>query len=197
MISERLKKQLDFLVEIDKVKSIFRMSYIADGSRHENDAEHSWHLAIMAFLLSDYIKEDIDICKVIKMVLIHDLIEIYAGDTFAFDKKANEDKEEREIASANKLFSILPQDQGVELRAIWNEFEECKTREAEYANMLDRIQPLLLNYVVGGGSWTEHKITAEQIYKRHEITLSKGPQEFKDLVNFIVDECVEKGILIK
>lgn len=197
MIAERLKKQLDFLVEIDKVKNIFRMTYIADGSRRENDAEHSWHLAIMAFLLSDYIKEDIDVCKVIKMVLIHDLIEIYAGDTFAFDEKANEDKEERELASANKLFSLLPEDQEKEFMTLWNEFEECTTREAEYANMLDRIQPLLLNYVVGGGSWTEHKISSEQIYKRHEITLSKGPQEFKDLVNTIVNECVEKGLLEK
>lgn len=196
MIPERLKKQLDFLVEIDKVKSVFRQTYIADGTRKENDAEHSWHLAIMAFLLSDYIKEDIDVCKVIKMVLIHDLIEIYAGDTFAFDEKANEDKAEREQQSAQLLFSMLPEDQEMEFKNLWNEFEECNTREAEYANMLDRIQPLLLNYVVGGGSWTEHKIRAEQIYKRHEITLTKGPQEFIDLINSIVNECVEKGLLL-
>lgn len=192
---ERLKKQLDFLIEIDKVKNIFRQTYIADGSRHENDAEHSWHLGIMAILLSEYIKEDIDICKVIKMVLIHDLIEIYAGDTFAFDEKGMEDKEEREQASATKLFGMLPDDQEKDFRDLWNEFEECKSREAEYASMLDRLQPLILNYVVDGGSWKEHNITVEQIYKRHEVTFRTGPKEFVDLVKFIVDECVKKGYL--
>ncbi|MEG0295715.1 MAG: HD domain-containing protein [Clostridium sp.] len=195
MMPERLKKQLDFLIEIDKVKNIFRQTYIADGSRHENDAEHSWHLGIMAILLSEYIKEDIDICKVIKMVLIHDLIEIYAGDTFAFDEKGMEDKEEREQASATKLFGMLPDDQEKDFRDLWNEFEECKSREAEYASMLDRLQPLILNYVVDGGSWKEHNITVEQIYKRHEVTFRTGPKEFVDLVKFIVDECVKKGYL--
>lgn len=192
---ERLKKQLDFLIEIDKVKSIFRQTYIADGSRHENDAEHSWHLGIMAILLSEYIKEDINICKVIKMVLIHDLIEIYAGDTFAFDEKGMEDKEEREQASAAKLFGMLPDDQEKDFRDLWNEFEECKSREAEYASMLDRLQPLILNYVVDGGSWKEHNITVDQIYKRHEVTFRTGPKEFVDLVKFIVEECVNKGYL--
>lgn len=196
MIDERLKKQMDFLIEIDKVKNIFRMTYVSDKSRRENDAEHSWHLGIMAFLLSEYVKEDIDINKVIKMVLIHDLVEIYAGDTFAFDEKGHLDKYEREKESANKIFGMLPEDQGKEFKQLWEEFEECETLEAQYGAMLDRLQPLILNYATDGGSWREHNISVEQLYKRNEITLNKGPKEFKDLINFVVDDCAKKGYII-
>lgn len=195
MIDERLKKQMDFLLEIDKVKNIFRMTYIGDKSRHENDAEHSWHLGIMAFMLSEYVDKDVDVNKVMKMVLIHDLIEIYAGDTFAFDEKALLDKSEREEKSACKLFSLLPEDQGQEFKSLWEEFELCETKEAEYASMLDRLQPLLLNYMTEGGSWKEHNISKEKIYKRNEITFKKGPKEFVDLINYVVDDCIEKGYI--
>ena len=195
MINNRLKRQIDFIIEIDKVKNIFRRTFIADGSRHENDAEHSWHLGIMAFMLSEYVKEDIDINKVIKMVLIHDLVEIYAGDTFAFDEKAMEGKEEREREAANKLFSILENDQKEEFIDLWEEFEACETNEAKYGAMLDRLQPLLLNYATDGGSWREHKISADQVYKRNEITLNEGPEEFKEIINYIVDECIKKGYI--
>lgn len=197
MINDKLKKQLDFIIEIDKVKEIIRMTYIASGSRRENDAEHSWHLAIMAFLLSEYVDDDIDITKVMKMVLVHDLVEIYAGDTFAFDEKGYEDKEERERNAAEKLFSILPEDQYKEFKGLWEEFEECQTKEAKYGAMLDRLQPLILNYAVGGGSWKEHGISAEQVYKRNEITLKEGPEEFKEIINFVVNECLEKGYIKK
>lgn len=138
MTSNRFKKQLDFLIEIDKVKNILRMTSIADGSRRENDAEHSWSLAMMALLFHEYMPHT-DILKVIKMVLIHDLVEIYAGDTFAFDETGYEDKEEREQLSADKIFGILESDQGQELRRLWDEFEACETEEAQYAAMLDRL----------------------------------------------------------
>ena len=195
MLDQRLKKQLDFIIEIDKVKNIFRMTYVVDKSRRENDAEHSWHLGIMASLLAEYIEEDVDISKVIKMVLIHDLVEIYAGDTFAFDEKGHLDKYDREKECANKIFGMLPEDQGEEFHQLWEEFEACETIEAQYGAMLDRLQPLILNYATEGGSWKEHNITAEQVYKRNQITLEKGPKAFKDLINFVVDDCVKKGYI--
>lgn len=194
-LESRLKKQIDFIIEIDKVKSIFRMTSVSGNARRENDAEHSWHLGIMAFLLSEYIKEDIDITKVMKMVLIHDLVEIYAGDTFAFDEKANIDKYEREIESAKKIFGMLPKDQAKEFNDLWEEFEKCETIEAQYGAMLDRLQPILQNYINQGGSWKEHNVTLEQIYKRNEITFKKGPKEFQDIINFVVDECIKNGYI--
>ena len=192
---ERFKKQVDFLLEIDKVKNILRMTSIADGSRRENDAEHSWSLAIMAFLFAEYVDENIDLLKVIKMVLIHDLVEIYAGDTFCFDEAGMQDKEAREQASADKIFGLLETDQGQELRVLWEEFEACETPEAEYAAMLDRLQPLIMNYVNEGGTWAQHEISVEQVYKRNQITLEKGPQAFKDLIHHVVEECVAKGYI--
>ena len=143
-MNKRFKKQLDFLLEIDKVKNILRMTSIADGSRRENDAEHSWSLAMMVFLFAEYIEEEIDLLKVVKMVLIHDVIEIYAGDTFCFDAVAMADKEERELASADKIFGLLDKDQELEFRSLWEEFEACETREAEYAAMLDRLHPFIV-----------------------------------------------------
>ena len=195
MMTDRFKKQLDFFLEIDKVKNILRMTSIADGSRRENDAEHSWSLAIMAFLFAEYVDENIDLLKVIKMVLIHDLVEIYAGDTFCFDEAGMQDKEAREQASADKIFGLLETDQGQELRVLWEEFEACETPEAEYAAMLDRLQPLIMNYVNEGGTWAQHEISVEQVYKRNQITLEKGPQAFKDLIHHVVEECVAKGYI--
>lgn len=194
-MDERLKKQLEFLIEIDKVKGIFRRSYITDGSRQENDAEHSWHLGIMAILLSDYIEEDINIYNVIKMVLIHDLVEIYAGDTFAFDNNSKIGKSEREFDAATKLFELLPKDQAVEFKSLWIEFETMNTREAEYANMLDRLQPLILNYVFDDGSWKKYGVTKVDVYKRQEIILKKGPKKLVELVEYLVNECIKKGYL--
>ena len=192
---ERFKKQLNFLIEIDQVKNILRMTSIADGSRRENDAEHSWSLAMMAVLFAEYVDDQIDLLKVIKMVLIHDLVEIHAGDTFCFDEAGMQDKEAREQASADKIFGLLEHDQGQELRQLWEEFESCETLEAEYAAMLDRLQPLIMNYINEGGTWTQHQISVEQVYKRNQITLEKGPQVFKDFIHEVIEECVAKGYI--
>lgn len=194
-MNTRFKKQLDFLLEIDKVKNILRMTSIADGSRRENDAEHSWSLAMMALLFAEYIEEEIDLLKVVKMVLIHDIVEIYAGDTFCFDSVGMEDKEERERASADKIFGLLDKDQEHEFRSLWEEFEVCETKEAEYAAMLDRLHPFIMNYVNEGGTWTQHGISVEQVYKRNQITLEKGPQVFKDFIYQVVAEFKDKGYL--
>ncbi|MEG0014240.1 MAG: HD domain-containing protein [Cellulosilyticaceae bacterium] len=195
MLDDRLRKQMAFLIEIDKVKNIFRMTYVADGSRHENDAEHSWHMGIMAFLFAEYVGHQVNVSKVIKMVLIHDLVEIYAGDTFAFDEKGYEDKEEREQEAADKIFGMLPKEQGLEFHELWEEFEAGETEEAKYGNMLDRMQPLLLNYATQGGSWKEHGISAEKVYNRNEITLKEGPQELRNLVNFVIKDCIKQGYI--
>ena len=149
----------------------------------------------MAVLFSEYMEAEIDVLKVVKMVLIHDLVEIYAGDTFCFDEVGMEDKEEREQASADKIFGILEEDQNLEFRNLWEEFEACETREAQYAAMLDRLNPLIMNYINEGGTWTQHGITVEQVYKRNQITLDKGPKEFIDFIHQVVAECEEKGYI--
>ncbi|MDD6794061.1 MAG: HD domain-containing protein [Clostridiaceae bacterium] len=187
-MNEKLKKQLDFLIEIDKMKSIIRRSYIADGSKREDDAEHSWHLAMCAMIFSEYMDKNTDVNKVIKLVLIHDLVELYAGDTFAFDVEGGMDKVEREQNSADKLFGILPEEQGKELRVLWDEFEECESKESKYANMIDRLQPLLLDYANKGKGIEESNITEEQLRKRNEISLNEGPEEFKEIVNYIIKQ---------
>lgn len=185
-MNEKLKKQLDFIVEIDKMKNIFRKSYIADGTKRENDAEHSWHLAMIAIVLSEYIEEDVDLNKVIKLTLVHDLIEIYAGDTFAFDEEGNKDKLQREKNSALKLFGELPKDQGDYIKGLWEEFEAKKTKESRYANMIDTLQPLILEYANKGKGAKESNLTEAQLRKRNELSLKEGPKEFKELIEYII-----------
>ena len=170
MFPERIEKQFEFLKEIDKEKNIFRQTYLADGMRKENDAEHAWHMALFVMVLSEYANEDIDVLKTMKIVLIHDLIEIYAGDTYAYDSKGNESKRGRELEAADRLFSILPKDQAEEFRALWDEFEENITPEARFANTMDKIQPLMLNNASEGRSWEEHGVHASQVYGRNEKT---------------------------
>lgn len=170
MFPERIEKQFEFLKEIDKEKNIFRQTYLADGMRKENDAEHAWHMALFVMVLSEYANEDIDVLKTMKIVLIHDLIEIYAGDTYAYDSKGNESKRGRELAVADRLFNILPKDQAEEFRALWDEFEENITPEARFANTMDKIQPLMLNNASEGRSWEEHGVHASQVYGRNEKT---------------------------
>lgn len=167
---ERLDKQMRFLLEADKLKNIKRQTYISDGTRPENDAEHSWHLALMAMLLSEYSNEDIDVLKVMSMVLIHDIIEIDAGDTYAYDEVAEKTKKERELKAADRLFNILPADQADYIRSLWDEFEERNTPESRFANTLDRIQPTMLNDAAGGISWVEHGIRTSQILKRNSLS---------------------------
>ena len=143
---------MDFLIEINKLKSIFRQSLLPEDGRNENDAEHSWHICMYAIILAEYAPSDIDMLKCIKMLLIHDLVEIYAGDTYLYDDKGNEDKEIRENNAAEKLYSMI-EEQGEELRDLWLEFDRCESEEAIFANTLDRIQPLLLNYLTEGKLW--------------------------------------------
>lgn len=163
----RLEQQVNFIVEIDKVKNIFRQTYLADANRKENDAEHSWHLAISTFLLKEHVKEEVDLLKTILMVLIHDLVEIDAGDTYAYDDAGAIDKREREEKGAERIFGMLPEDQGTYFRELWEEFETYESADAKFAHLLDNFQPLLLNDASNGKSWEEHGVKKSQIYKRN------------------------------
>ena len=164
----RLEKQIAFLIEVDKVKNIFRQTYLADGKRKENDAEHSWHLALAAVLLKEHMAEDVDLGRVMTMVLIHDLVEIDAGDTYAYDMEGAATKREREVKAAKRIFGILPEDQGIYFRELWDEFEEYETADAKYAHLLDNFQPLLLNDASEGKSWEEHGVHKSQVCRRNE-----------------------------
>ena len=190
----RLEEQMKFIVEVDKLKKIVRQTYLSDGSRKENDAEHSWHLALMCCILSEYSNEKIDVGKTMSMVLIHDLIEIDAGDTFAYDAIANQSKKEREQKAANRIFKLLPEDQERNIRSLWEEFEEGITPEAKFANTLDKIQPLLLNDAADGGSWKEHGVHLSQVLKRNEKTHLGSEILWEYAKNLIMDN-VEKGHL--
>lgn len=166
-MQQRLQQQIEFIAEIDRLKGILRRNTLIDGSRRENTAEHSWHISMLAIVLSEYANEPIDVLHVVKMLLIHDVVEIDAGDTFCYDDEAGMDKEEREQLAADRLFGMLPDDQAREFRALWDEFEAAETPEAKFANALDRVQPVLLNYRTGGGTWKEFNVTIEQIMKRN------------------------------
>ena len=193
--NKKLLNQLEFAVEIDKMKQIFRINLLADGSRRENDAEHSWHFAIMAMLLEEYSAEKVDIGRVIKIALVHDLVEVYAGDTYAYDAKGNEDKEEREKQAAEKLFGMLEPAQAEFFRSLWDEFEEKSTPEAKYANAIDRIQPLMLNYLTDGKTWQQNQVHSGQILKRMDIIRTAAP-ELWPVVQGIVRTSIDKGILL-
>ncbi len=195
-MSDNLKSQLKFLMEIDKMKNVLRRNLIADGSRRENDAEHSWHFAMAAMIFAEYSgKDKIDINRVIKMALVHDLIEVYAGDTFAYDKEGYEDKEKREQEAADKLFNILPEEQGKEFRTLWEEFEEIKTDESKYANSIDRFMPLLLNYNTEGHTWRlRDDITSKSVYKRME-PIKTGIPKLWETVCFMIEDSIKKGYL--
>lgn len=195
---DRLEKQMEFLIEVDKLKKITRQNYLADGSRKENDAEHSWHLALMAFVLCEYHRgeESIDVLKVIKMVLLHDVVEIDAGDTYCYDDDAALGQWEREREAAERLFNILPSDQARDFRELWEEFEERRTPEAQFAAALDRLQPLTLNYKAGGESWKEHQIALSQVLERNNSIEESSPE----LWNFacqMIQEAVNRGYIRK
>ncbi|MGI5852272.1 MAG: HD domain-containing protein [Clostridiales bacterium] len=195
MDKDRLRKQIDFIVEVDKLKNIYRQTLLMDGSRNENDAEHSWHLALMAMVLKEYSpQKDLDISKVLKMLLVHDLVEIYAGDTFCYDVKGNLDKASRELAAADKLYSILPPDQGKEMRALWDEFEERKTPEALFASSLDRLQPLICNYLTEGHTWVKYGIKSSKVMER-TLPIQEGAPGLWDLVEEMMEDSIEQGIL--
>lgn len=192
---ERLKRQMDFIIEVDKVKNIFRQTYLADGKRKEDDAEHSWHMALMAVLLKEYSNEEVDLAKVIPMVLIHDLVEIDAGDTYAYDDAGAATKNEREKKAAERVFGLLPADQGEWFRALWEEFEAYETPEAKFARMLDNSQPLFLNNASGGKSWKEHQVKKSQIYKRNSKT-GEGSREIWEYMKSLVEKHIQLGNII-
>lgn len=195
MDMERLQKQMDFIVEVDKVKQIIRQTYLSDASRKEDDAEHSWHLALMAVLLSEYSNEEVDLKKVVPMVLIHDLVEIDAGDTYAYDEAGAQTKVERETKAADRIFGMLPEDQGRWFRDLWDEFEAYESADAKFAHVLDNCQPLVLNDASNGRSWAEHGVRKSQIYKRNEYT-SEGSREIWKYMQKLIDKHVELGHVI-
>ncbi len=194
METERLHQQLQFIVEIDKLKTVLRRSYLIEAERRENSAEHSWHVAVMAMLLLEHAEEPVNVCRVLKMLLIHDIVEIDAGDTFCYDEEGALDKAERERQAAHRIFGLLPEDQADELRRLWDEFEARVTPEAKFAAALDRLMPLLHNYHTGGKSWREHGITREQVlvHNAHIGDISEGLWQF---VKGIIEDAVVQGYL--
>jgi putative hydrolase of HD superfamily len=191
----RIAQQMSFLMEIDKLKSIIRQSPILNENRKENDAEHSWHLATMAILFQEYAAElNLDLLRAVKMILIHDIVEIDAGDTFVYDIAANVDKREREVKAADRIFNLLPDDQALEVRALWEEFELHETPESKYANALDRLHPMMLNYTSGGRGWAAHGVTSAQVYDRNKSMEDGAPLLWKFASRCVAD-AVKEGFL--
>lgn len=193
-MNERLKKQLDFMLELDKMKNIYRQTYVLHEDRKENDAEHSWHLAILAFMLEEYAAEPIDTLKVIKMVLLHDVVEIDACDTYLYDEEGYKSKAEREEKAAQRIFGLLPDDQRDEYYALWREFEDDITYESRFASILDRMQPLLLNYTKGGIAWKEHGVHKEQVLSRNRPYFDAS-HELAEVIESVIEDAAAKGWL--
>lgn len=193
-MDERLQKQLDFILEIDKEKNIFRQTHLSGYGRNENDAEHAWHMAIMAYLLQEYSNEKIDVARVMLMCLIHDVVEIDAGDTYAYDAEGLKTQKAREEAAKERLYSMLPEDQKADLVTIFDEFEERKTPEAKFARALDNLQPLILNNSNDGGDWKNHDVTAKQVYGRQSRT-REGSEKLFEVTDRILKENIAKGNL--
>lgn len=193
-MDERIKKQIDFSLEIDKEKNIFRQTHLTDHGRNENDAEHAWHMAIMSYLFREYANEDVDISKVMLMCLIHDIVEIDAGDTYAYDDEAIKSQKEREEKAKQRIFSILPDDQKEELMSLFEEFEENVSPEARYAHAMDNLQPLILNNSNNGDDWKEHGIKADRVYERQSKT-RLGSEKLYEITDRIIRENIRKGNL--
>lgn len=193
-MNDRIKKQLDFMLELDKMKNLYRQTYVLHEDRKENDAEHSWHLAILAMLLSEYAAQPVDVLHVMKMVLIHDVVEIDAGDTYCYDAEGYKSKADREEKAAQRIFGLLPDDQREEFYTLWREFEDSETNDARFAAMLDRLQPIMLNYTKGGRSWQEHGIHKEQVLARNLPYLSESEQ-LADVIRSVIDDAADKGWL--
>jgi putative hydrolase of HD superfamily len=195
VVMTRLEQQLAFIKELDRLKGILRQSLLMDASRRENSAEHSWHLASMAILLTEHAAKPVDLVRVLKMLLVHDVVEIDAGDTFAYDSINVETQHTREVQAANRLFGMLPAEQASELRALWDEFEERQTAESRYANALDRLQPLMQNFYSGGASWKKHHVTHEQVMKRMEPVKIGMPEVWPVVLKFI-DDAAKAGFVL-
>ncbi len=195
-MDEKLIKDINFIVEIDKMKSIYRRTQVINEKKREDDAQHSWHIAIMAMVLHEYCDEEIDLLKTIKMLLIHDLVEIYAGDTFCYDKIANGDKKDREKIAAEKIFGLLEEDKGEEFKALWEEFEAMETPEAKFSASMDRLQPMLNNYNNGGGTWKEYSVPKEDILKRIE-PVKYSSKKLWEFVLYMLEDAQKKGYIVK
>ena len=192
MENERLKKQIAFALEIDKEKNILRQTHLSGHGRRENDAEHAWHMAIMAYLLQEYSNEPVDITRVMVMCLIHDVVEIDAGDTYAYDEEGKKTQKAREEAAKERIYSLLPEDQKELLAGIFDEFEENRTPEARFAHAMDNFQPLLLNHSNGGADWREHGVNRDQVYSRQSGT-REGSEVLFEETDAILREHIEKG----
>ena len=191
-LDDRLRDHLTFLIEVDKLKTVLRASPLAAAERRENDAEHSWHLALMVMVLAEYADEPIDVGHTVKLVVVHDLIEIYAGDTPIYDTELGASQQEREEAAADQLFGILPDDSGRALRELWDEFEARKTPEARFAKAMDRLQPLLLNWMAKGGTWRTPGVTANAVRGRKAV-IGEASTSLWDAAVHLIDEGERRG----
>jgi putative hydrolase of HD superfamily len=195
--SDRFKKQIEFILEVDKLKHVLRQTLLLDRSRRENSAEHSWHIALMVFVFAEYCQEtDVDLLQVMKMLLVHDLVEIDAGDTYCYDAEGRQDQTQRETVAADRIFGLLPDDQAAGLRALWDEFEARKTPAAKFANALDRVQPMLNNYFTDGITWQENQIRSHQVHQRMR-PVKDGAPALWNYVSNLIEDAVAKGILAK
>lgn len=194
-MNDRLKKQLEFVLEIDKEKNIFRQTHLSNHGRKENDAEHAWHMAIMTYLLQEYSNEPIDLAKTMLMCLIHDIVEIDAGDTYAYDTEGLKTQKKREDAAKERIYSLLPEDQKDKLIAFFDEFEENQTPEAKFAHAMDNLQPLLLNDSNDGGDWREHKVTAKQVYGRQSGT-KDGSKLLYEFAETLIEKNIKRGNIL-
>lgn len=192
--ADRLARQLAFIAELDKLKAVLRQTWLLDGSRRETDAEHSWHIAMMALVLAEHADEPVDAGHVVRMLLVHDIVEIDAGDTFIYDDAGHADKEAREQAAAARLFGMLPRQQGAELRALWDEFEAGETPEARFAAAVDRLQPLLHNYLTEGKAWRQHGVTADRV-RTVNARIGEGSAALWEQARRLIDDAVAKGYL--
>ena len=194
MDHQRFQKQLDFILEADKEKTILRQTHLTGYLRQENDAEHAWHMAMMVYLLKEYANEEIDLARTMMMALIHDIVEIDAGDTYAYDSAGKATQAERERLAADRIFGMLPEDQAVELRSLFDEFEACQTPEAKFVRAMDNLQPILLNDANNGRDWRLHQVKASQVQKRQERT-GLGSTQIWEFINGLIDENRRKGNL--
>ncbi|MGH2687129.1 MAG: HD domain-containing protein [Actinomycetota bacterium] len=194
MIDDRVRRQIGFILEADRLKGVERRCWLTDGSRRETSAEHSWHLALMAIVLAEHAAEPVDVLRVLQLVVVHDLVEIDAGDTFLYDDAGRTTKDERERQAADRLFAMLPPPQGAQVRDLWDEYTSRSTPEARFAKALDRLAPLLLNHATHGGGWSDHGITAEQVRSRNPSVAEASPV-LQEVVEHLIADSVAQGFL--
>lgn len=195
-MNDRLERQMTFVMELDRLKGIIRRSLALGGRREENSAEHSWHLALMVVLLAEYADQSFDVLRAVKMALVHDVVEIDAGDTFVYDEQACRDKSIRERRAADRLFAVLPPDQGAEIRALWEEFEAAATPESRFANAMDRLQPLLLNYHSQGRAWRQHGVTQDRVISRCQ-GIGEGSRQLWAYARDLIEKAVKDGYVAR